>query len=382
VRLVGSHVDITDRKRDELEKARLIQAVEQATDSVVITDTAGTIVYVNPAFEQVTGYTRDEALGKNPRILKSGVHSRQFYQEMWATLLRGEVWRGSMVTRRKDGTLVDEVGAISAIRDATGATISYAAVKRDVTRERKLEKQLLQSQKLESIGRLAGGVAHDFNNLLTVIHGNAAMMLMDVPGGADVKAYAHEIVDATDRAARLTRQLLMFSRQQVMQKEPLDLVQTIERMTEMLTRLIGENILLQTRLELETPRIFADCSMVEQILMNLAVNARDAMPRGGELIVSATKAQFTQADAEQNIECSPGLYACLAVSDTGDGIPDSVLPRIFEPFFTTKEVGKGTGLGLSTVHGIVKQHRGWIDVESKPGAGTTFRVYMPTSRNR
>ncbi len=252
----------------------------------------------------------------------------------------------------------------------------------DITDRKQLEEQYRQSQKMEAIGQLASGVAHDFNNLLTVIQGNASMLTMREVNQEELHDHVEQIVQAAERAAGLTRQLLLFSRKQIMQPTNLDLNEVTANMTRMLQRIVGEDIALQADYAPNLPPIHADPGMVEQILLNLAVNSRDAMPTGGRLTISTSTEILDETQAGQHRETAPGTYACLSVSDTGCGIPPEILPRIFEPFFTTKEVGKGTGLGLATVYGIVRQHRGSISIESEPGEGTTFRIYFPETRGR
>jgi len=369
--------DITERKQAEVAQARLATAIEQAAEAVLITDTQGTIQYVNPAFEKVTGYSREEAIGRNPRFLKSGKHDTEFYQRLWAVLTRGEVWRGHFVNKRKDGTLYEEEATISPVRDAAGRIIHYVAVKRDVTREAQLEAQLLQAQKMEAIGRLAGGVAHDFNNILAVILMQTEFLLMSVDLSEGVRDGVQQVRTAAERAANLTRQLLAFSRRQVMQARDLDLNEVVTNLAKMLQRIIGEDVRLELHLHPTPLMTHADAGMLDQVLMNLAVNARDAMPKGGRLIIETTAREFSPEEAAALPDVKPGHYVGLRVSDTGCGIPPEILPRIFEPFFTTKEQGKGTGLGLATVFGIVKQHGGNIQVASEPGRGTTFEIYIP-----
>ena len=370
--------DVTRRKALEEAHRRLAAAVEQAAETIVITDVQGTILYANPAFEKITGYSRQEALGQNPRMLKSGRHDAAFYTRMWSALVHGEVWRGHMINQRKDGTLYEEDASITPIRDTAGHTVNYVAVKRDVTHEVQLADQLRQAQKMEAVGQLAGGVAHDFNNMLTVIRGNAELMLMDEEKlGAGARECLRHVIGATERATSLTRQLLFFSRKQVMQSQPVALNDLVRDLTRMLKRLIREDIRLECRYGAQLPFIHADPGMLEQVLLNLVVNARDAMPNGGQLVITTEGTSVAEADAQTNREARAGEFVCLTVSDTGTGIAPEHLPRIFEPFFTTKAVGKGSGLGLATVYGIIQQHQGWIEVSSRFGEGTTFKIFLP-----
>jgi PAS domain S-box-containing protein len=369
--------DITGRKRAEAERARLATAVEQAAETIVITDLGGTILYANPAFEKTTGYTRAEAVGQTPRLLKSGRHDDAFYRRMWAALGRGEVWTGRFINRRKDGALYEEDATISPVRDAAGQIVNYVAVKRDVTREVQLEDNLRQIQKMEAIGQLAGGVAHDFNNILLALLMQTEMLEMTEQLPAEVREGLKQIHQDANRAAELTRQLLLFSRRQIIQPRRLDMNEVVTHLARMLQRIIGEDVRLQLHLHTLPLFIHADPGMMEQVLMNLAVNARDAMPRGGRLIIETTTHSLDEPAAALISEAAPGQYVSVSVRDTGDGIAPEVLPRIFEPFFTTKETGKGTGLGLATVFGIVKQHHGWIKVDTRPGEGATFRVFLP-----
>jgi PAS domain S-box-containing protein len=364
-------------KQVEAAHARLAMAVEQAAETIVITDTRGTIVYVNPAFEKSSGYTCVEAIGQNPRLLKSGKQDAEFYHRMWEALGRGETWKGHFINRRKDSKFYEEEATISPVRDGVGKVVNFVAVKRDVTREVQLEAQVRHVQKMESIGILAGGVAHDFNNILATI-----LMLTDlVKSGIELSAAqtesVAEIALTVERGSALTRQLLLFSRQEILQQRDLDLNQTINDMTKMLRRILGENIEVQLKLAAQPVFLHADAGMMDQVLMNLAVNARDAMPRGGKLIIETAVVEFDEVAAAQSTQARTGAFVCLTVSDTGCGIPAEILPKIFDPFFTTKDVGKGTGLGLSTVSGILQQHQGWINVYSEVGHGTTLKIYLP-----
>ena len=369
--------DITGRKQAESDVARLGTAVEQGDLAVVITELDGTIVYVNPAFERNAGYSRAEAVGKNPRILKSGKHPPEFYREMWETVGRGEVWTGIFTNRRKDGSLYDERAVISPVRDARGGIVNYVAVKRDVTRDLQIERHLVLSQRVEAIGQLAGGVAHDFNNLLTVIIGYSEILLGRIGEADPLRRYVREINRIADRAALLTQQLLAFSRRQILSPRVLGLNGIVAEMDQMLKRLIGEDVDFVTAFSPGLWTVKADPAQIEQVVMNLAVNARDAMPGGGRLTIETRNADLDERFAREHPPMQAGSYALLKVSDTGIGMDEATRARIFEPFFTTKELGKGTGLGLATVYGIVKQSGGFIWVDSRPGEGSAFSVYLP-----
>ena len=370
--------DITERKRAEAEHTQLITAIEQSAEAVVITNTNGDIEYVNPAFTWITGYSREEVLGQNPRILKSGKQDPGFYQQLWATILQGEIWHGELINRKKDGSLYTEEMNIAPVRSARGEVTHFIATKQDVTGRKTLEAQLQQAAKMEAIGRLAGGVAHDFNNLLTIINGYAELLLDKFAADNQVGGQLKQIQDAGERAASLTRQLLAFSRRQVLASQVLDLNAVVSNVEKMLRRLIGEDVKLHTFLDPSLGRVKADPGQIEQVIMNLAVNARDAMPSGGNLTLETSNVELDEAYARTHATVKPGPHVMLAVSDSGVGMTPEAKTHIFEPFFTTKEKGKGTGLGLATVYGIVKQSGGSIWVYSELGQGTVFKIYLPT----
>ncbi len=376
-RLVLAH-DVTESRRIQAERERLIAAIEQSDDSIVITNQRGVIEYVNPAFERVTGYTREEAVGRNPRILKSGEQDDADYQRLWHTILSGQTWRGRLVNRRKDGTLFAEDATISPVRGADGAISSFVAVKRDVTQELERQTQYLQAQKMESVGRLAAGVAHDFNNLLTIINGSAELAAGSVPPDGPVAEDLRQILAAGARGAALTRQMLAFSRQQIVAPTVLDVDGVIDPFRRMLERLLPEHITLEVSTRLAPARVRCDPGQLEQILLNLVVNARDAMPSGGRLRIETDLVMLSAADARQlRPPLAAGPYARIRVADSGIGMDTSVLAQIFEPFFTTKAIGKGTGIGLSTVLRIVTDSGGGLRVASQPGHGSTFEVFLP-----
>jgi PAS domain S-box-containing protein len=496
----------------------LLAGLEAVPNGVVLTDRDGTILWVNPAFTRMTGYALSEALGQNPRLLKSGVHERSFFERLWATILAGDVWTGEIVNRRKDGStyfeeqtitpvrsldgalshfiaikqditarkrseealrdsealyrlladnvtdvisvfdmnlrqtyvspsilaltgysaaettrrsmeerlspaswevvrtalaeelagersgLLDPARArtleielrrkdgstvwtetrVSFLRDPHGTPRGYIAVSRDVSGRKRLERdreqvdeQLRQAQKMEAVGRLAGGIAHDFNNLLTVVIGRSQILASRL-GSEDPRRRDIEMIEgAAQRGASLTRQLLTFSRRQMVEPRAVDVNGVVRGVESLLRRVIGEDIELATALAQDLALVRADSSQLEQILMNLAVNSRDAMPDGGLLTIETANVALDARYAEVHLDVRPGPYVMLAIRDTGHGMDGATKARIFEPFFTTKEPGKGTGLGLATVHGIVTQSEGHIEVSSAVGQGTTFRIYFP-----
>lgn len=377
VAIEGLIIDTTERRQAEQAHRLLATAVEQGAEAIAITDTEGVIQYVNPSFERITGYSRDEAIGKTPHILRSGKHKDSFYEKMWATIKRGDVWSGRFINKRKDGALYRQDATISPVRDESGQIVSFVSVGRDVSREIELEEQLRQSQKMEAVGQLAGGIAHDFNNLLTAILGNSEMLIANTSEDDERRADLDEIRQAGLRAAALTRQLLAFSRRQVMEPAVLDLNEVVVNVTKMIKRLIGEHVELVMGLASDLGQVNADPGQIEQVVLNLAVNARDAMPEGGKLLIETANAELDKQYMGSHASVEPGAYVMLAISDTGEGMDEETRLRIFEPFFTTKEPGKGTGLGLSTVYGIIKQSNGCIWVYSEQGQGTTFKVYLP-----
>ncbi len=497
----GFVLDVSESKRVEEELRKLSRAVEHSPASVVITDLKGNIEYVNPAFTRITGYAREEVIGRNPRILKSGESPPRAYEDLWEAITHGREWHGEFHNRRKDGSLYWELASISPVADAERRTTHFIAVKEDVTARKEaeaalakselyyrsliehaldltavlapdgtvlfvsesserllgirpddirgrnvfdlihredgahvkeriagvlargakfeaiefrirhadgtwrtlsaigkplppetgiegliinardlserleLEAQLRQSQKMEAVGRLAGGVAHDFNNLLTAILGYTELLLADV-GPEDPKAAElNEILTAAQRAAALTRQLLTFSRRQVEQVEIVDLAVTIRGMEKMLRRAVGEDIVFAVSVPPELGRVRADRSQIEQVLLNLVVNARDAMPKGGTLRIEAANVSRNAPGSTPSARTD--AWVTVSIADDGVGMSEETLRQMFEPFFTTKPKGKGTGLGLTTVYAIVHQAGGFTEVESTPGEGTAVRVFLP-----
>lgn len=369
--------DITEQKREAEEKQKLTIAIEQAVESIIITDEQGTIQYVNPAFEQTTGYTRQEAEGKTPRILKSGKHEQSFYREMWEALGKGEIWSGRIINRKKDGSFIEEFLTISQIRNRENEITNFVGVKRDISREVQLEKQLRQAQKMEAIGTLAGGIAHDFNNLLFAMLGYMTMAISDLPEESNCYDDLQEAIQAGRRAKSLVQQILTFSRQQESKLEAIEVVPVVKEALKLLRATIPTTIDIQQDFSTESLHIMGDSTQIHQVVVNLCANAAHAMHgTSGTLTITLGKVSITEEFArQQSIE--PGIYAKFIVRDTGHGIEQHILDRIFDPFFTTKSVGEGTGMGLAVVHGIVQSHHGTITVSSEFGHGTRFEVYLP-----
>ncbi len=378
IQMIESNLDITDQKRAEEERERLLHVIDQVNESIVITDTNGTIQHVNPTFEEVTGYTYDEAIGQNPRILKSGEHNDAFYKEMWETLTRGETWHGQIVNKKKDKTLYTEEVTISPVCDKSGKLVNYVSFKRDVTEDIKIKEQQHQDQKVESIGRLAGGVAHDLNNLLTPIIGYSEMLSNDFGADKARKNSVGQILHAGIKARDLVRQLLAFSRKQTLVYKPVDMNKAVTDFETLLRRTIREDITIKVIQSPDMRMVMADIGQIEQVIMNLTVNSQDAMSEGGCLIIETALVELDKSYTDKHSDVEPGTYVMLAVSDTGIGMDEATRKQIFEPFYSTKG-SQGTGLGLATVYGIIKQHGGDFLVYSEPGKGTTIKVYLPVS---
>jgi two-component system, cell cycle sensor histidine kinase and response regulator CckA len=358
----------------------LSRAVEQSDDMVMVVDRNGIIDYVNPAFETLTGYTRDDVRGKTPRILKSGEQGPEVYQELWNTILAGNVFRGILINRTKRGDLLYVEESICPVRDPAGEITHFISNGRDLTERVRMEAQLLQAQKMDAIGRLAGGVAHDFNNLLTIITSYSELAMDDALPGSGIETKIQEILLAARRAAELTRQLLAFSRKQPQALRLVELNQVIGGIAKTLRRLIGEDIEFIFTPGNGLGRVRVDPVQIEQILMNLCANARDAMPQGGRLRIETSRITIDEEYVHNKPAVIPtGHYALITVSDNGSGIPAGDLPHIFEPFYTTKPLGEGTGLGLATVYGIVKQSKGFVWAYSEPHRGTIFKIYLPST---
>ncbi len=376
--LVHTATDITETIQLKEDRMRLAAAIEQASESVVITDVNGTIQYVNPAFERHSGYSRDEAMGRNPRILKSDRHNAAFYTKMWDTISSGHVWRGHIINRRKDGTFFEEDASISPVRDSSGRITNYVAVKRDVTREVSLERQLHQAMKMEAIGTLAGGIAHDFNNILSAILGYGQMARQQLPPDHPVRDDLERILVAGQRAADLVRQILTFSRQDKEQMKPVKIQFIIKEVIKLLRASLPSTITIRQEVDINCGPVLAEPAKIHQVLMNLCTNAKYAMDgHDGILTIALQPLEVGSGRYAACPQLEPGLWVDLTVADTGCGMDHTIREKIFDPFFTTRERGQGTGLGLAVVHGIVKKCGGEITVTSEVNQGTVFHIYLP-----
>jgi len=377
----GVNLDISDRRRmeDALRQSekRFRRLVETARDIIFTLSPDGTVLTLNDALSGSTGWIANDWLGRHFADALLDEFRGEAYK-YFERALRGEnLPLFELPIKTKRGGVVTLEVTLSPLLE-NGEVMSLLGIGRDVTDRKRMEGDLRQLQKMESVGQLAAGVAHDFNNILTIVQGNASLLLANLPDPGQSNLL-EQILDASQRAANLTRQLLAFSRKQVLQKRSVNLNEVTSQMTQMLDRILGEDIVLEFHYDTALPPVKADVSMIEQVIMNFAVNARDAMPRGGLLRISTATVDVDVEDTRVRPQASVGRYVCVSVEDNGTGISKENLPMIFEPFFTTKEFGKGTGLGLATVYGIIRQHQGWVEVDSAVGKGTTFRVYLPVA---
>jgi len=371
-------IDITDSEEKQKELLILSKCIERAGESILITDSNAVITFVNPAFEKTSGYSKDEIIGQNPRILQSGKHDSSFYKTMWDTLVKGNIWTGLFCNRKKDGTLYEESSTISPIIDKnTGKIINYISTKKDVTEENKLKAMLLQSQRLEAVGTLGGGIAHDFNNFLYIISGN--IELLEDKARPEDKELLQEIHSATQKGTDLCKKILTFSRKAEYNLQPTHLNVVIKKTVSMLVRLIPKTVEITLDLAEDLYTVNADPGSIELIMINFATNSRDAMPDGGKLIIKTENGMIDKSFQDKYSKAVRGRCIILSISDTGHGMDNKTREQVFDPFFTSGKERKGTGLGLSIVYGIIKAHNGFIFCDSEINKGTTFNIYLPAA---
>ncbi len=376
----GTAIDVTERRETLAGLARLRAAIEQAGEAIVITDGRARVVFANAAFGRITGHVPAETIGRDARDLGIGPDDPSLAEPWWTAVAAGGTWEGEFPSRRPDGTLYRLEMSVTPVRDDAGTVTAYVAVGWDITDERAMEARLRQAERLEVVGRLAGGIAHDFNNLLTAISGYGETARSSLPADSPARDDIDQVLEAAARAAALTRQLLAFSRRQVLEPRTLDPAAVIDRLAPLLRRLLGEHIELTTEHGPGPGWVKVDAGQLEQVIVNLAVNARDAMPDGGHLTIRSVDILLEGADPAADPDVASGPYRRITVSDTGTGMEPGTLARIFEPFFTTKGSGLGSGMGLAPVYGIVEQSGGRIACTSAPGRGTTFTIDLPRVR--
>ncbi|MFO0964567.1 MAG: response regulator [Gemmataceae bacterium] len=378
--------DLPKRVRESVTRHRLLQvnrllieALESARDGVLITDLQGAIFYVNQALEEMLGYSREELIGQPPRLFKSGLHNADFYSTLWQMILNRESWQGEIVNRRKDGTLVETSCTISPIVDHRGQLTNFVAIYRDVSERKLMERQLFQAQKMQSVGTLAGGVAHEFNNLLAGIQGYATLGLREKGVPQQALEFFQFIVDLSDRAANLTRQLLAFARKPALTRAPTSL----SRLLHGTANLVQRTLKVEVRVEIDSAdddhMALADQNQLQQVLINLALNARDAM---AETPASVVLFRLSRRRLVGNLAAFPenvpaGEYLVIEVEDKGRGMSPDVMAQAFDPFFTTKDIGQGTGLGLPVAFGIIHGHQGFLTLDSQVGGGASVCIFLP-----
>ena len=384
VALEGIVRDVTERREAERERRVLAAALEATSDSVVITDAEGRIEYVNPAFSRISGWSREDVMGQNPRLLKSGVQDEAFYRRMWRTLTRGRTFRGRFVNRRADGTLYTQEATITPVRGASSRVEHYVDVARDVTERDLLEHRLQEAQRFEDMAQITGGVSHDFRNVLGVIRGQVEKAQEAETEGRYPADELGEISRAVERGVDLVGKLLTLGRSEGLERHPLSLAKVVKELYSVLRTVLSDTTTLDVRLPDDDPlSVLGDRGSLEQILLNLATNARDALPEGGRVMVELDRTRELAADAADLVlgerSVPLGGWARLRFEDDGEGMTEDTLRRIFEPFFTTKPRDRGTGIGMSMVARLVKLHGGTVTVSSRPGAGTRISLLLPIS---
>ena len=374
----GVGTDITDKKRIGEERTLLSSVVEQAEENVLITDARRTIIYINPAFERSSGYQCEELKGQKLRTLRSDQHDEGFYHTTKKILDRGEVWMGVIINKGKNGTNFEIEGTISPIRNASGTITHFVAVGRNMSRFRRLERELQQAQKLDALGTLAGGIAHDFNNVLTAVMGLIELEALNAGEKSQTRRRMERVLSACCRARELVKQILAFSRQGDPQRKPVEIGPVVEDAVKMIRATLASTIDIRFVPQAGQSVIFGDPTQIHQVMVNLCTNAAHAMrDTGGILEIRLDDVEIDAIEAAEHLDMQSGSYVRIVVGDSGHGMDPKTLDRIFEPFFTTKGPGEGAGIGLSVVHGIVKSHGGRISAYSETGKGSTFEVFIP-----
>ncbi len=380
--LVGIYMDITEQKEAQEELVKLTYAVTQCPIGIIITDRNGVIEYVNPRFTEITGYELEDVQGEHSAMFKWVDASAKTYNELLSTIRDGREWRGRFHNRRKNGELYWEETIIAPIKNSEGEIANFIAMKEDISERVRLEEELHYSQKMDSIGRMAGGLAHDFNNILTAIAGYVGIMEFYTTEESPISSSIKQIRNSANRAATLVQGLLDFSRRQRSNSLPVNLNDIVTRVSRLIATLVGEDITIHNFLSEAPLEILADTLQIEQMIMHIVNNSRDAMPKGGDLWIGTRRTTLDSDFVRRYGYGSVGDYALLTVTDNGIGMDSETLEKIYEPFFSTKGVGKGSGLGLSVVYGCVKQHKGILTCYSEPGKGTQFNIYLPLNQDK
>ena len=368
----GNHQEVLQAQID-----KLTRVVEGSPSALIIADTESNIEYVNTKFTEITGYRLEEVVGQPVRMLDSHTVPIKEHQTRWNVVAAEGSWHGEFCGRSKSGDAYWSYQSICTLGDVDGLITNYIIFDEDTAERRSLEARLRQSQRMETIGRLAASLAHDFNNLLLAVLGFTALLKTKLDASSETHGYARMIESLAQKGTLLTRRLLTLARESPLKTQPMDLNTAVTEVLQLLSQTLPENVHAGTRLQVDLAQVSGDMGQLQQVIMNLCLNAVDAMPEGGQLIVATSFADVAQHPRRGGVVLGPGPYVQLCVTDTGEGIEDDLIARIFEPFFTTKDPDKGTGLGLSVVTGIVKEHRGFIHVDSTPGRGSPFVIYLP-----
>jgi len=380
---IGERFDAMAEKLEQgtMELQKLQRAVEHMHESLIITDAEGTILYANPAFERITGYAIEEAVGRNPRMLKSGKHRPEFYEAFWKRISSGKPWNGRMIDRRKNGELYTARVSVAPVLDGQGVIRYYVGVQEDITEQQRLEEKLFEGQKMESLGVLVGGIAHDFNNMLAGMLGNLHLARMKVRDDPALLKIIERVDKLGYQAADMIKQLLAFARQDPVEFKVVEMAGFVREAARLARVSVPESIRVDIEVPEEPMHILGDTTQIQQMLMNLVNNARDALDRTQAPRIRIRLERVTaDADFIRRHQIEGGDYACLSVRDNGEGIPEDRIEKIFEPFYTSKPVGEGTGLGLAMIYGAMQRHGGVIEVDSRPGEGACFRLYFPISK--